>query len=45
MFYFKSFVHVDVEIYFKNLFTPRYSWNTAKVGVKHQSINLQPTDW
>jgi hypothetical protein len=22
-----------------NLFTPRYSWNTAKVCVKHQSIN------
>ena len=21
------------------MFTPRYSWNTAKVGVKHQSIN------
>ena len=22
-----------------NLFTPRYSWNTAKLGVAHQSIN------
>ena len=22
-----------------NLFTPRYSWNTAKLCVKHQSIN------
>ena len=22
-----------------NLFIPRYSWNTAKVGVKHQPIN------
>jgi hypothetical protein len=21
------------------LFTPRYNWNTAKVGIKHQSIN------
>ena len=30
-------------IYLKNngmlLFTPQYSWNTAKIGVKHQSIN------
>ena len=34
-------------------FTPRYSWNIAKVGVKHQSINqsinqfssLIPEDW
>ena len=24
-----------------NLFTPRYGWNSAKVGVKHQSINQQ----
>jgi hypothetical protein len=22
-----------------NLFMPRYSWNTAKVGIKHQTIN------
>ena len=22
-----------------NLFTPRYSWNIVKIGVKHQSIN------
>ena len=22
-----------------NFVMPRYSWNTAKVGVKHQSIN------
>jgi hypothetical protein len=22
------------------LSTPRYSWNTAKVGIKHQSINI-----
>lgn len=22
----------------RNLFTPRYSWNTSKVGFKHQSI-------
>jgi hypothetical protein len=27
-----------------NLFTPLYSWNTAKVGVKHQSIN-QSINW
>ena len=25
----------------KNLLTPRYSLNTVKVGVKHQSINAQ----
>jgi hypothetical protein len=25
-----------------NLSTPRYSWNTAKVDVKHQSINTSP---
>ena len=24
----------------QNLLMPRYSWNTANVGVKHQSINL-----
>jgi hypothetical protein len=23
--------------------TPRYSWNTAKVGIKHQSINQSTT--
>jgi hypothetical protein len=23
----------------RSLFTPQYSWNIAKVGVKHQSIN------
>jgi hypothetical protein len=23
----------------KSRITPRYSWNTAKVGFKHQSIN------
>jgi len=26
-----------------NLFTTRYSWNTVKVGVKHQSINIKLT--
>ena len=25
------------------LFIPRYSWNIAKVGIKHQSINQQQT--
>ena len=27
---------------FLHQYTPRYSWNTAKVGVKHQSVNPQP---
>jgi hypothetical protein len=30
----------SIMYYIYNLFTPRYSWNTAKVGVKHQSINV-----
>ena len=30
---------VVMEFNLDNLFTPRFSWNTAKVGVKHQSIN------
>jgi hypothetical protein len=25
---------------YNRIHTPRYSWNTAKVGVKHQSINI-----
>ena len=25
----------------KHVFTPRYNWNTANVGVQHQSINIQ----
>jgi hypothetical protein len=27
-----------VFVYNKNVFTPQYSWNITKVGVKHQSI-------
>jgi hypothetical protein len=27
---------------FLHQYTPRYSWNIAKVGVKHQSVNPQP---
>jgi hypothetical protein len=26
-------------LFLENKYTPRYSWNTAKIGVKHQSIN------
>jgi hypothetical protein len=31
---------IVVEEILYNMFTPQYSWNIAKVGVKHQSINL-----
>jgi hypothetical protein len=27
------------------MFTPRYSWNYAKVGIKHQSINQSFWGW
>jgi hypothetical protein len=29
----------EVMFYSNNLFTPGYIWNTAKVDIKHQSIN------
>ena len=35
----KSCSFVVEEINLSNLFTPRYSYNTAKGGVKHESIN------
>ena len=34
------FKGIVVEEILYNMFTPQYSWNIAKVGVKHQSINL-----
>ena len=34
------YAHDDVRhVIINKLFKPRYSWNIAKVGVKHQSIN------
>ena len=38
----KSLVEVDIYLY--NLFTPQYGWNTARVGIKHQSIRYYQLD-
>ena len=35
---------VEVEIYLYDLFTPQDGWNTAKVGIKYQSIRYSQFD-